>query len=1494
MSGSHRVFISAAPADQKWRAKLRKHLCILKGIEVRSDDDVAPGDDQQVAIVDELSRADIILVLISPDYFNSTKHRDIHLPLALQRHQRKQARVIPIPLRPCVWKDGPIGSLQCLPRNEQYVSIGKSESVLAGIAAELRELLGGERARSVEERGHLLALGREDLLSRVESVSALKDGVKQVRRMDCAEPFRSFLDISFEKDGMTLQHPVVAVEQGVGEALVQALEQGLHTEYPRNAPPSVIVYEGPRAPDTLVQRANRAGITISHFDDYSRLIDFNEYLRRQTARLESDQIYPPRLYVGQKADLLEPITGHAPDALTTLADWLAKEGPRFVLLLGDFGTGKTFLLHELARRLGGMPNPPMVPLLIEMRQLDKQHKLEALVAAHLATTGLNRFDWSAFKYMLESGRIALLFDGFDELAFRVKYDRAVEHFDTLLQAAGEQAKVVVTSRTQHFRSTAQVRTALGERVSSQRGYVMAMLRPFEHGQIRQFLENKLESKEEANARFELLDEVKKLLGLSENPRMLSFIADIPEEQLRAAAKRDGEISAAGLYQALLDRWLLHEYERVHPRGVQVGLSVADRWKAVTELALLLWGRTDKFVSLSELPMTTARAISDLVERALDPEVAGHHIGSGTLLTRDEEERFSFFHQSIMEWLVAREAAAQVKRSGDSRLLSARAMSELMAQFFGSLAGREIAAWWGQSQIAAMEASLAAKTNARLVLKWLEIEIKEGANFAGRDLRGADFWKQDLRHVDFTGADLTDAILEEAELEGARLNGATLLRANFTRANLSGADLSNAEASWARFTGANLSGAVVRGMKLERAALIGVKWGERADYPEAAVTSRSRAKCPEVQTFASAACSAITYSLDGALIVSGHDDGSVRIWEAANGVLLRTLLAHTGPVRSVAVSPDGARIASGSDDETIRIWEPDHEHPIRVLQGHSDGVQSVAFSCDGRLLASGSYDKTIRIWEPDYEHPLRTLQGHSNWFQSVAFSPDGRFLACGSHDHTIHIWDPDQNQPLRTLQGHSNAVQSISFSPDGKHLASSSDDHTIRIWDPGRGQSLRTLQGHSNAVQSVAYSPDGKRLASGSYDKTIRIWDPDREQPLRTLQGHANAVYCVSFSPDGRRLASGAHDHTIRIWDPDREQPLRTLQGQANAVFCIAFSPDGKRLASGAYDRTIRLWDTDREQSLRTLQGHSLAVQSVSFSPDGRQLASGSYDKTIRIWDPDHEQPLRTLQGHSNGVRSVTFSPDGKRLASGSNDHTICIWDPDHEKPLRTLQGHSDSILCVTFSPDGERLASGALDHTVRIWALDSSQPLRTLHGHSNAVTCISVHPDGKRFASSSDDYTIRIWDADRNRPLRTLQGHSNSVLCVAFSPDGTHLASGSDDYTIRIWDPDYNQSLRTLRGHSNAILCLAFSPDGKRLASSSYDNTIRLWDVETGTHLYTILYTPEGWAAFTPDGRYKYEGDARQYFWHLIGLTRYEPGELDPYWPTPLRVPDGERLAPPK
>ena len=58
------------------------------------------------------------------------------------------------------------------------------------------------------------------------------------------------------------------------------------------------------------------------------------------------------------------------------------------------------------------------------------------------------------------------------------------------------------------------------------------------------------------------------------------------------------------------------------------------------------------------------------------DIAGHLIGSGSLLRRDDEGCFFFVHQSVMEWLVAREAAEQVKQSGASPLLGARAVSPL--------------------------------------------------------------------------------------------------------------------------------------------------------------------------------------------------------------------------------------------------------------------------------------------------------------------------------------------------------------------------------------------------------------------------------------------------------------------------------------------------------------------------------------------------------------------------------------------------------------------------------------------------------------------------------------------------------------------------------------------------------------------------------------------------------------------------------------------------
>ena len=98
-----------------------------------------------------------------------------------------------------------------------------------------------------------------------------------------------------------------------------------------------------------------------------------------------------------------------------------------------------------------MPGAP-VPILIELRELQKCRTLPELLGQHFFRPDEDAVEMRKLQYMLERGRVALLFDGFDELAQRVTYDSAVEHFDALLSAAIGQAKLVVTSRTQHFLS----------------------------------------------------------------------------------------------------------------------------------------------------------------------------------------------------------------------------------------------------------------------------------------------------------------------------------------------------------------------------------------------------------------------------------------------------------------------------------------------------------------------------------------------------------------------------------------------------------------------------------------------------------------------------------------------------------------------------------------------------------------------------------------------------------------------------------------------------------------------------------------------------------------------------------------------------------------------------------------------------------------------------------------------------------------------------------
>ncbi|KAF5831273.1 WD40-repeat-containing domain protein [Dunaliella salina] len=199
----------------------------------------------------------------------------------------------------------------------------------------------------------------------------------------------------------------------------------------------------------------------------------------------------------------------------------------------------------------------------------------------------------------------------------------------------------------------------------------------------------------------------------------------------------------------------------------------------------------------------------------------------------------------------------------------------------------------------------------------------------------------------------------------------------------------------------------------------------------------------------------------------------------------TLLGHTLFVWSVAFTPDGACLVSGSYDSTLKLWDVASGRCTATLEGHIHDVNSVAVSVDGRTAASGSVDRSVKLWDLGSRRCRATLTGHTHFVQCVAFSPDGATMASGSRDYTIRLWDASTGKHKATLIGGA-PVYGLAFSADGTRLASGDWGSRVWLWDVRSGNSIAKLEGHSDAVYSVAFSTDGAHVLSGSKDKTIRV------------------------------------------------------------------------------------------------------------------------------------------------------------------------------------------------------------------------------------------------------------------------------------------------------------------------------------------------------------------------------------------------------------------------
>ncbi|MFG2617148.1 NACHT domain-containing protein [Streptomyces sp. NPDC048507] len=523
-----------------------------------------------------------------------------------------------------------------------------------------------------------------------------------------------------------------------------------------------------------------------------------------------------------------------------VAGWLEEPAKRHLSVLGEFGMGKSwFALHlagEMARgwrdaKRRGVPRP-RIPLLIPLRDYAKQTTVQGLLSEFFFNKHkIDLRSYDVFRVLNRMGRLLLVFDGFDEMAARADRNTVVANFWELANAVEPGAKVLLSSRKEHFQNAQEARNLFGAKVSvtaigskaPQDGptFDIVELVRFDDEQIERMLRHDLSAEKVRMVMAH--DEVRELMG---RPLMSELVIDaLPE------IEQGAEINLARIY--------LYAVQRKMDRDVSDERTFTSRGDKLLFLCEVAWEMlsTERLtLNYRDFPDRLRSCFGSAVQSSKDLDYWEQDMRNQGMLVRNAEGDYGPSHKSLLEFLVALKFAAELGLlSGDfMRVIptagvpdSASSPGWTWSGYFAARGQDGTLPPLGEftaEPVEVLGATFGAFQKNDAVYQFLSTMVRERADHAERLL--------DLARATATASTETGRLAANcltlvatcgSSLEGARLAGLDL--SGFTPwtpgkdVSLAGADLRGTDLVLADLGGVNLSGADLTGARLGHAQLL---------------------------------------------------------------------------------------------------------------------------------------------------------------------------------------------------------------------------------------------------------------------------------------------------------------------------------------------------------------------------------------------------------------------------------------------------------------------------------------------------------------------------------------------------------------------------------------------------------------------------------------------------------------------------------------------------
>jgi WD40 repeat protein len=273
--------------------------------------------------------------------------------------------------------------------------------------------------------------------------------------------------------------------------------------------------------------------------------------------------------------------------------------------------------------------------------------------------------------------------------------------------------------------------------------------------------------------------------------------------------------------------------------------------------------------------------------------------------------------------------------------------------------------------------------------------------------------------------------------------------------------------------------------------------------------------------------AIATGDQGRSMVSIGADGTLKVWNAGSGALVRTIELDEGPATALAV--DERRALTGHKAGTIVLWDLERAEKLGTFQHHDTPILALAFTGDANQFAAASPAGAVALFDiRTPSSPAAVLDGPDG-AQAIASARGSGLLVTAGLDRSIKLWRTEARSLARTWRGQGDTPSALDIAPGGRSVASGSANGSVRLWSTSSSRMQRSFKAHEGRVTALAFAPNDRLLASAGEDGQVKLWDLRSGRPPRVFRGHAGPVHSVAFSADGRRVLSAGQDGVIRMW-----------------------------------------------------------------------------------------------------------------------------------------------------------------------------------------------------------------------------------------------------------------------------------------------------------------------------------------------------------------------------